>query len=234
MAALPDLYAAESLQERLQGLVGDDVTLAVIHHPTDDDQECSPFLRHRQYRDGRLALGTVLTELGVTDDPLTVSMPHPRLSLSHSGDIAVAIGLRCAATAVGVGVDVEECRPIDVRSARFFLDDEEQDSWPEWAAQAAPGTDRNADRSADQSALQRLWTIKEAVFKSDLDNARRQLRDYRIDYCQPEPRHRFGPSRSTGGDPWVGEAHCGPATFQFRSVVVDGLILTIALRERTT
>ena len=161
---------------------------------------------------------------------MTISMPHPRLSLSHSGDVALAIGLRCAATAFGLGVDVEESRTIDVRSARFFLDDDEQDSWPRWAAQAASGT----DHTADQSVLQRLWTVKEAVFKADLDNSGRQLRAYRIDFVQPDPRHRFGPPRPPGGDPWIGEAHCGPAIFQVRSVVVDGLILTIAHRERTT
>ncbi len=164
-----------------------------------------------------MALGRVLERLRLGDDPLRIRMPHPRLSLTHSGDIAVAVGLRCQQQAWGIGVDVEERRPIDVRSARFFLDDDELQRWP---ARAGSGAD-----PAAQFTLQRLWTIKEAAFKAHLDNVGRKLRDYHIESYR---------GLSHCGDPWVGRVCCGRAVIGFRSVVDDDFILTIAVRERTT
>ena len=164
----------------------------------------------------------MLARLGLPDTPITVSMPHPRLSLTHTGDLAIAVGACCAQQA-GIGVDIEYLRPIDIRSARFFLDDDELARWPGWAVQQGAGP------AVQQVTLQRLWTVKEAVFKAHLANAGRQLRDYRISSLHPEARAGVLP-----GDPWIGRARCGPDTFGVRSLVVDDLILTVALCERTT
>jgi phosphopantetheinyl transferase len=128
-------------------------------------------------------------------------MPHPRLSLSHSGDLAVAVGLR-EAYAAGVGVDLERDRDVPPRAARFFLSESE-------------------DRPADQRLLLELWTVKEAVFKADLDNAGRLLRDYRVVEI-----HR-------GAELSEGTARRGTRVFRFRAHRLGPLTITTATRERT-
>jgi acyl carrier protein len=125
----------------------------------------------------RRALGLLGGVLGPPPDGY--AFPHPRLSLSHTDRWGVA----AAATgpAAGTGVDLEHLRPVDPRTARFFLRPEEEN----WL--------RRAPRR--EVAHVRLWTVKEALFKADLGNAVRTLRDYAVD----DPAARTGLARAPGG-----------------------------------
>lgn len=106
---------------------------------------------------GRAALRAVLDGADTT----RATFPAPGLSLTHGANLAVAA--RCAARAGGLGVDFEGWRPVDPRTARFYLADGE-----------------HADAAVD---LLRLWTVKEALLKATLDNRAEGavLLDYRVD-----------------------------------------------------
>ena len=113
--------------------------------------------RRRQWLTSRHALRVLLGLLGMPRDAATCSFPHPRLSLTHADEGAIAAG-SIWARPTGLGVDLEPDRPVDPRTTRFFLDDAER----AWLARMP-----EADRAAEQL---RLWTVKEAVFKADLAN----------------------------------------------------------------
>jgi acyl carrier protein len=125
--------------------------------------------RRRQWLISRHALRVLLGLLGLPRDTATCAFPHPRLSLAHTDSGAIAAG-SAGPLSAGLGVDLETDRPVNSRTARFFLDEEEQ----AWLARVPP-----ADRAAEHV---RLWTVKEAVFKADLANRDAMLRDYT---CQP-------------------------------------------------
>jgi 4'-phosphopantetheinyl transferase EntD len=192
---LADRDAESSLQE----LAGDEIHLAVATRPRTTED-----FRDHEFRLGRAALARVLTRRGDRCDPLQVRFPHPALSISHSADTAVAVGLRSRAAATGLGVDLELPRAIDRRAARYFLSEGER----------LP--------TEDPAALQQLWTIKEAVFKADLHNAGLLLRDYFI--CELRG----------GDVVTEGVARRGATFFRFRSFRLPEMLLSIALPERTS
>lgn len=121
--------------------------------------------RRGEWLRSRRALRFALACSGLPTDTTGYRFPHPRLSLSHTeriGVAAVAIG-DIPNMVTGIGVDVEESHPADPRAARFFLGDHER---------------AHASGSAHQV---RMWTVKEALFKSDPDNGEATLIDYRLD-----------------------------------------------------
>ena len=191
------------VEARLQELAGDGIHVAVATRPRTTED-----FRDHEFRLGRAALARVLTRRGDRCDPLQVRFPHPALSISHSADTAVAVGLRSRSAATGLGVDLELPREIDQRAARYFLADGER----------LPSD----DPSDDPAALQQLWTIKEAVFKADLHNAGLLLRDYVVTEL-----HR-------GDVVTEGVARRGARFFRFRSFRLPELLLSIALPERTS
>ena len=75
---------------------------------------------------------------------------------------------------------LENFKPMREDAARFFLTGVECS----WMA-SLPGAHRSAE-------LLRLWTVKEALFKADLCNAGRTLRDYRVH----DPRAVAGRART--------------------------------------
>jgi phosphopantetheinyl transferase len=123
--------------------------------------------RRDSWRRGRAALKRVLGKLGQPHETAGLAFPHPRLSLTHSGSLAVAVGGPAALD--GIGVDLERDRPVRPEAARFFLTDDEQ----AWARALSPGEQRRQ--------LLRLWTVKEALFKADPENQDAGLYEYRVD-----------------------------------------------------
>lgn len=120
-------------------------------------------LRRRTWLLGRAALKPLLTTIGMDADTAALRFPHPRLTLSHSAGVAIALGSSSADVA-GLGVDLELRRPPRRESARFFLAPAELD----WLA----SDPHNASR------LLRLWTIKEALYKACDDNSSTSFRDF--------------------------------------------------------
>ncbi len=109
-------------------------------------------LRRQDWLLGRAALKGVLDGA----DTAGMTFPHPELSLTHAGRIAVAVAAE--GEQVGVGVDFEPDRQTDPRMARFFLHEHER---------------------VDHDLL-RLWTVKEAMLKATPDNDGAQLLDYHL------------------------------------------------------
>jgi phosphopantetheinyl transferase len=131
-----------------------------------DELAISP--RRLSWLKGRSALKSLLKELGEDGETGAICFPSASVSLTHSGDFAVALGT--ASTELrGIGVDLEVHRPVRGDTARFFLGEPEQ-AWV-----------MSLDESRRTKTLLRLWTIKEALFKSDPRNLERWLADYRIE-----------------------------------------------------
>lgn len=133
---------------------------------------------------GRAALRELVGVLGVGEDPSALAFPHPRLSLTHAGGLALAVGVEAPGPGpdghvVGVGIDFEPARSsVDPRLDRFFLDGVEQ-AW----------VDGLGEPEASAARL-RLWTVKEALFKANPVNAGTVLAAYR----PPSPAARHGPA----------------------------------------
>jgi 4'-phosphopantetheinyl transferase EntD len=123
---------------------------------------------------GRYVLKRVLDELGLDTDTSRYLPPHPRWSLSHSADLAVAVGSACTCQR-GIGVDLELDNVPSAVAAGFFLDEHELE-----ALHALPGAQA-------ATVLKRLWSIKEAAFKATPHNRGTGLQHYRVlDIQAPE------------------------------------------------
>lgn len=113
---------------------------------------------------GRNALKQVLRALSLDTDTSMINFPNLQVSLTHSGNLSFATGT--SALMSGIGIDYEPVRPLNPLIARWFLHDEEC-RWVE----------KRSDRAAP---LLRLWTIKEAAFKSYPENTGMVLKDFVI------------------------------------------------------
>lgn len=107
--------------------------------------------RRAEYLIGRAALKAVLTRLGKSDDTAAVVWPSAFCSLSHSHGHAVAVGL---AEGMGIGVDLQLQRTPPFMMAERILADDTLEWW------------RQLPESAQAQALQRFWTVNEAVYKA--------------------------------------------------------------------
>jgi phosphopantetheinyl transferase len=114
---------------------------------------------------GRAALKRLQAGLGATDDTSTLKFPHPKLSLTHSDTWAIAVG-SSSPKLLGIGVDLEVKGAPKPEAARRFLNPAEL----VWL--------RRMDEGDREKMLHRLWTVKEATFKADPENAGKTLRDY--------------------------------------------------------
>ena len=136
--------------------------------------------RYKNWMLGRSALKNLLSTLDLDSDTSKLKFPNHKFSLSHCSNLAVAAGLTSKQQLIeGVGVDIEFNRSFSDNHAKFFLSSEE----------------RKIIQS-DNHRL-RLWTIKEALFKSDPNNNETVLRDYKIENpirLQGEARNNTGRS----------------------------------------
>ncbi|MBY0358029.1 MAG: 4'-phosphopantetheinyl transferase superfamily protein [Candidatus Obscuribacterales bacterium] len=150
--------------------------------------------RKNSWSRGRFVLKKLLERMEQDADTASITFPHRAFSLSHSGECAIAVFLK-GEQAKGIGVDLEFLREIKDESARFFLNDAERT----WYFNLPP--------ELRMTNLIRLWTIKEAVFKSDLQNDSQTLSRYAL----------FDPSSSSGQAERQAEAE----TFVFDYLSLD-------------
>ena len=157
-------------------------------------------VRRESWLRGRAALKRLTGTLGAGEDTSTLKFPHPHLSLTHSEAWAVAIGLNTAKLS-GLGVDLELKSQPKPEAARKFLNPSEM----VWL--------RRMDENEHPRLLHRLWTVKEAIFKADPDNAGRTLKDYAL------------------ADPGfvAGRARRGSRTFHYASFAVPEGFLSVAV-----
>ena len=92
---------------------------------------------------GRNALNGLLALVDPDADSALIEFPHACLSLTHDGGLAAAVAV---SGVKGVGIDYEHQRPVDMCCTRWFL---------------AP-----MELPEDSTELLRLWTVKEALYKS--------------------------------------------------------------------
>lgn len=155
-----DVFTSVSLSERMVEAINSLVEKVAPH------AHCSVKLeiaRDAITRRGRSALRRLLRRENRLFRKWTrIVFPQQDLSLTHSGEVAIAAAARLHATTglelVGTGIDFEQPRAVNPRTARFFL----QPSEIAWLSQL-----RKQDRNHH---LLRLWTVKEALFKSDITN----------------------------------------------------------------
>ena len=150
---------------------------------------------------GRSAVKLVLARLGEDTDTSGILFPAPRFSLSHCRFTAVAVGLSDGTLVDGIGIDLELGRTPPERSMRFFLTEDES----KWVSGIQH---QNVDM-----ALLRLWTVKEALFKADPDNAGRVLTSYRLE----------DPSRDSG------RAFAFDNVLEYSSFSIPGGMLSVAI-----
>jgi acyl carrier protein len=138
----------------------------------------------RQRRRSRAALRLLLGLLGIDRDTASLRFPHRRFSLSHTETMGVAAGVVAPLPwrLAGVGVDIEPERPVDPRTARFFLTGPERD----WLSAV--------DAGRRGGELLRLWTVKEALFKADPANRGTTLAHYQT----RDPAAPAGPAGALG------------------------------------
>ncbi|MBX9686269.1 MAG: 4'-phosphopantetheinyl transferase superfamily protein [Candidatus Obscuribacterales bacterium] len=136
-------------------------------------------------------------------DTCMLSLPNKALSLSHNNQLAVA--LLILERSWGAGIDLEAPRPVKEGATRFYLHPEEQ--------QFLYG--RNTEDA--QLELLRLWTVKEALFKSDLLNSEKTLLNYRLE----DAAAHYGRARSLSR----------PETFSYSSKFTGQYWLTLAIAE---
>jgi 4'-phosphopantetheinyl transferase EntD len=160
------------------------------------------------WRRGRAALKRLLRQLGGDDDTAALHFPHPCLSLTHSRGVALAVHV---ANAGGTGVDLE-CRRLGrhraarwLAAAGLFVTRDEQ----AWLSRLPPTT--------LGAELIRLWTVKEALFKADLNNAGLGLADYALANAD----HRAGHAALAADR---------RRTFRYATLVWDGAALSVAVR----
>ena len=122
--------------------------------------------RRLDWLNGRAALKRLLEDLGEDRETSGLTFPHPRISLSHAGDIAVAIG--SSTTPTGLGIDYEPLRPVHSGVARWFLSRKEKS----WLGRQA--------KSRQSEEILRLWTIKEAAYKTQPVNAELLMGDFSL------------------------------------------------------
>lgn len=117
---------------------------------------------------GRKALRLICRKSGLDSlDPTeaVIQMPHPQLSLSHSGEFAIAAACN---EKTGIGVDLELERPVKHGMSRFFLSERETNFV------------NSLEECEQNDNMLRLWTVKESLFKSDLNNSGKTVLKYEL------------------------------------------------------
>ena len=180
------------------GIADNDLTSVALLPAEDQILASLPDLRKKSWVRGRKALKMVLQSLGLSLDTSQLCWPHPFLSLSHSGKIAIAVA--SFEPSLGIGIDLECYRHIPKGALDYYL-----------SAAEAQSVASNAD------AL-RLWTVKEAIFKADPNNEHTLLSSYEV----ADPRQASGESRSKCKNEnavWTYDSVCIGADFVSLSIL---------------
>lgn len=89
---------------------------------------------------------------------------HGYTSITHSGNLAFAVSTPKNDDICGIGIDLEIDRELNTRTARMFLSPKELSEL----------------ENPSNEELLKLWTIKEAIFKSTPENNGLFLRNFEI------------------------------------------------------
>lgn len=155
------LYHSQIIEKKLSTVSNIPFSLVCSKLPKDNTQ------LDRTWRGRRKALGKLINELqlGPPNKADRIVFPQKRLSLTHSGRWSIAAGTNCKQV-LGIGIDFEINKKMDNTMTRLFLNHRER---------TRLGNNNN-------QAL-RLWSNKEAIFKSDPDNHGELVLNYEL--CNP-------------------------------------------------
>ena len=128
--------------------------------------EMSGAQRKKDWLRGRNALKQVLSALGRDTDTSLIAFPHRQLSVTHAGGEAFSVA--DISRTSGVGIDYEPLRSVSQKMTRWFLNPSEQ-AWMD-----------NLGYACVDDQIIRLWTMKEAAFKSYPGNKDGSLLDFTV------------------------------------------------------
>lgn len=118
---------------------------------TEKSTEFTSEKRKIEYILGRYALKDVLTSIALDTDTSLISWPHTNCSLSHSEGNAVAVSSLAVS---GIGIDLQLNRTPSFDVAERILSGPTLAYW------------RQLPEANKAKALQRLWTVNEAIYKA--------------------------------------------------------------------
>jgi len=170
--------------------------------------------RRRTWLVGRAALKPLLQQMSLPPDSSFMQFPHKQISLSHSGNLAIAVG-SLDHDLSGLGVDLETVLDLNPRTGRFFLTEAEIEA---------------LDGGLKELRLAELWTVKEAIFKSDLRNQHRLLSDYQI--IDWPNKSCCGWATSCLAEQTQGNSNCSAGTARFQFCLLNTAIGNVALATR--
>jgi phosphopantetheinyl transferase len=101
-------------------------------------------------------------------ESLNLSFPNKNFSISHKKNFSVALYLK-GDNFQGCGVDVEVPKRIPIKHWHFFMTPEEISK-----------LNKKSNLKSSQIAS-RIWTIKEALLKADMNNLGKFLKDYPLE-----------------------------------------------------
>lgn len=183
------LSAPETIERRLSAAVNLPLHLVCTKFTSDISQ------LDRTWRGRRKALGKLLTELhlGPSEKADDLCFPQQRVSLSHSGCWSIALGTSSMKPR-GIGIDFESNINMDAASTRLFLSQRER-----------------MRLGANTSQALRIWSIKEAIFKSDPDNNNHRVWNYEL----------FNPASHRGRAFRDG---CNKTFYYFSLILLEGVL----------
>lgn len=120
--------------------------------------------RKDEYLMGRTALNSLSKHFSSYNLSIPEKFPSKNFSLTHTDHIALA-SVSIDPSSIGLGIDMEFNRTIKEKSQKFFLNTNEQ---------------KHLLSKNKSEHLLRLWTVKEALFKSNMKNKNSLLKDYEI------------------------------------------------------
>ncbi len=193
---MQSLMQPEEMEMILSSTLDTCVDLAIETHT-------KPFVSRKQ---SRSVLGKLIDDCNIDNqkDASMLTMPHAHYSLSHCLNTVVAVANRLT-DAMGIGVDLEYGRSVNPMSAKFFLTKKEQVI--------------TTEDDSTSGHLLRIWTVKEAVFKADLEN---HSNFWFFDYETQDPQAWTGIATKLNN-------HNRQKKFRYTSIPYRDGFLTVAL-----
>jgi phosphopantetheinyl transferase (holo-ACP synthase) len=186
--SLIDKYSLSAIQWQFS-LSQDKICLASL---TKEEQEIFQTFKSPERKISWLKGKNALSKLTTKDERQFLQFPNKELSLSHSGDYAIAFKV-CGLA--GAGADLQQIRKHKIGIENKFLTNTEK-------------------VELNKFEILQLWSIKEAIFKANLNNKGTYLMDYCISSFDGEK----------------GTAYFKEVQFEFLSILIDDYYFSFAVR----
>jgi len=155
------LQNTAGLEHYFSGKLGVPLRLGIRNGKEDYINRDRWLMRRSNKQAGRTLLGKLLRQSGMGSvfKAKLLSFPQTACSISHSRNTVVC-ALSAGKGLQGLGIDVELPRSVPIDAGRLYLSNREQRLL------------KNCSTYSSDELL-RLWTVKEALFKADINNRKR-------------------------------------------------------------